>query len=134
MKYGWLDLALCVLLCAGCGPDRPQTVHVNGRITFAGGTPPAADSIAFAPLEPAAGFPRRPASGSFDTSGTIHVTSFKENDGLVPGRYEVKVECWRKPPSELSEGESLLPEGFTVPDFDVPTRGPVTLSIDVPRP
>lgn len=117
----------------GCGPDRPTTVPVKGRVTFQGQAPPAAGSLMFAPREAAAGYDLRPAFGTFDEQGNVSVTTFTDNDGLVPGRYEVKVECWRVPPTETTPGESHVPPNFVAPEINVDESSKqVDLAVDVP--
>jgi hypothetical protein len=92
---------LLVLLAtaSGCGPSRPETVRVSGVVTIDGKTPAGPGLLYFHPIEAAKGFPTRPGNGAFDTTGRYTVKSFVENDGLMPGRYQVSVECWEVPPN-----------------------------------
>jgi hypothetical protein len=95
----FLVLVPLIALSAGCDQGLP-TVPVSGSITFAGGPPPAAGTITFAPVEAAAGMPRRPGTGKFKpTDSSYEITSFQPGDGLVPGRYEVNVNCYTGTPS-----------------------------------
>jgi hypothetical protein len=96
-------LALVVLL-GGCGHEGPVTVPVRGRVTFDGAAPPAEGMVYFAPEQVPAGLPRRPGRGRFGTDGTYRVTSFEDGDGLVPGTYRVRVECWKKAPTMSEPG------------------------------
>jgi hypothetical protein len=92
--------ALCAALAlAGCGPSRPTTVPVSGRVTLAGGTWPAAGVLYFNPVEPAAGFPRHSGMATFTRDGHFAATTWQPHDGLMPGRYKVGVECWQVTPT-----------------------------------
>ena len=90
-----------LLLLVGCGREGPERVSIQGRVTYAGGPWPKPGVIYFQPLEAAAGLPMRPATGHFGVDGSFQVTSFDPSDGLVPGKYRVRVECWEvEPPPE----------------------------------
>ena len=117
-----LALSLAIMLSAlGCGgPDRPPTVKVSGNVTFDGAAPPTNGTIYFNPIAVASGMPGRPGSGEFDAEGNYQVTSFEDGDGLVPGTYSVKVECWKKSSGYTNESEeSYVPSGFEPPQLTV---------------
>lgn len=86
-------LAVVALAALGCGGNGLPVVPVRGTVTFDGGPCPAAGGLTFTPLEVAEGLPKRPGIASFGEDGTFIVTSFREGDGLVPGRYQVNVSC-----------------------------------------
>jgi hypothetical protein len=120
------------LVLAGCGPDRPDTVRVRGKVTFDGEAPPAPGMVYFAPVEVAQGVPRRPGRGPFDLDGEFTVTSFSEGDGLVPGTYRVRVECWKKAPTMDAPGESYVAAAFHPPTVNVAARaGRLHVPLDV---
>lgn len=125
----------CLLATIGCGQRGPETVAVEGTITFGGQECPAAGTIYFVPVKIAEGLTQRPASGAFDKDGRFRVTSFQPNDGLVPGVYSVRIECWRQQPSEMVRGISYVPAGYSPPEVTVERgkRGPLVLTFDVPR-
>ena len=105
-------LAALVVL-SGCGPDRPQTIPVSGKLTFRGGPPPAPGALYFTSDDPAEGFSRRPASADFNAEGRFTVKSWEAGDGLVPGRYQVTVECWEVPPNMDGQPvKSYVPEKY----------------------
>lgn len=131
-------LLLLIGLATGCEKSGTQTVPVHGKLTFAGGPPPAAGAITFIPLKVQDGMPRRPGSAHFNEQGDFKVTSFKENDGLVPGTYTVRIECWMGNPNsdDPSSFERLnyVPSGFQPPDIQVdPNAGSVEVKLDVPK-
>jgi hypothetical protein len=125
----------CPLLALGCGRSGVETVAVEGTLTFGGQACPAGGTIYFVPISTPAGLPRRPGSAAFDKDGRFRATSFRPGDGLVPGKYCVRIECWRQPPTELTKGVSYVPAGYNPPEVTVErgTRGPLILAIDVPR-
>jgi len=127
-------LAAAVVL-SGCGPDRPETIHVRGTVTFDGAAPPAEGMVYFAPVRAAEGFSRRPGQARFDTGGAFDVTSFGKGDGLVPGTYLVRVECWKTPPSmdNPGAGESYVAGDYEPETIEVSAEsGTMDLTLDVP--
>jgi hypothetical protein len=82
-----LPLAVCCLL-AGCGPSRPQTVPVSGRVTWQG--QPVVEGIIV--FYPATG---RPATGVIAADGTYRLRTFDPGDGAVLGKHCVTIEAKR---------------------------------------
>jgi len=128
---------LLVAIC-GCGPDRPETVSVEGRVLFEGQPPPKPGMIYFAPLEPAEGFPRRPGRAEFDAQGHFRATTFDGADGLIPGRYRVGVDCWETlPQAEGPPAVSLVPAPYREPGSSPlelvvePGSGALTVEFDL---
>jgi hypothetical protein len=112
----FLPSAFLCLLFASCGSNLPQTIRVSGQVTFDGQPPPAAGSVLFLPIESAAGFPSRPASGAFGTDGQFQAQTFEPGDGLMPGKYLISVECWDMPPSmQGNPGKSHVPKKYQSP-------------------
>ena len=93
-----LVAVLLVVFTAGCGSPH-GTVKVFGQVTVNGEKPPGSGTISFTSVEPAAGFPNRPAMAKFGTDGSYEATSFDPSDGLVPGKYKIAVECYETPPN-----------------------------------
>lgn len=128
--------AAFVLTCvAGCGNSTPLTKQVRGQVTFEGAAPPAEGTITLAPIESAPNYPRRPASGDFDKTGAFRLTTFTKDDGIIPGKYRVNINCWREPPTLKTK----LSANFVPADFkfevtiDEHADEPVELRIDVPK-
>jgi hypothetical protein len=81
------------LFSCGCGgSDRPKTIPISGRVTVDGQPPGEFGKIYFTPTQPAEGYSKRPASGSFDPEGVYRVMSWAPDDGLVPGHYTVNIQ------------------------------------------
>ena len=92
---GFLVAPLLVvsLSLVGCGPpDRPKTIPISGKVTIDGHEPGEFGKLFFTPTEPAPGYDRRPARGSFDQTGVYRVMSWTPDDGLVPGHYTVNIQ------------------------------------------
>jgi hypothetical protein len=132
-----LALTPLLVLLSGCGGPAVPTVPVTGKITFDGGPCPAQGNISFVPTEVAAGMPRRPGSANFDTDGQYSARSFKPGDGLVPGRYQVRISCYRGQPDASNpkafREASYVAEGFQFPEVVVEAgNGPITKDFDIP--
>jgi hypothetical protein len=86
-------IAAALLCFGGCGGNnRPKTIPITGRVTINGQPPGEGGKLYFTPTEAAAGYNKRPASGSFDLEGNYRVMSWEPDDGLVPGHYTVNVQ------------------------------------------
>jgi hypothetical protein len=137
-RLTWL-VALGFLGCtAGCGGNGLPMVPVKGKVTFAGGPPPAAGTVTFTPVSGKEGLPRRPGRAQFDEQGAFRVTSFKENDGLLPGSYTMRISCWMRQPSSDDpssfERFNYVPKNFTAPQVVVDEKaGEVDVAVDVPK-
>jgi hypothetical protein len=90
----FLAAGLMILVgLVGCGPRRPQTVPVSGRITLDGGPWPS-EAMLFFGCEPAPGFPARTGKAIVAKDGSFRVGTFgNEADGLMPGKYRAYVIC-----------------------------------------
>lgn len=126
-------LALC-LSSPGCGGSGVKTINVAGKVTFDGGPCPASGYVYFSPLSVSEGLPRRPVCAPFDTDGNFTLTSFRPGDGIVPGTYRVRLECWKIRPTDSVPGVSYIPADFTPPDVTIApdASGTVAVAIDVP--
>lgn len=77
-------LLVPILLAVGCGPNRPKTVQVTGRVTYRG-----------QPLEGARvmfhtqGGP--PAAGTTDKEGRFRLETFSTDDGALIGEHTVTI-------------------------------------------
>lgn len=110
-----LPMMLAVVL--GCGSDLPQTVKVTGQVKFDGQSPPGAGIVYFLPTEAAEGFPLRPATGDFGSDGKYSAATFEPNDGVMPGKYKVYIECWETAPNmEGKPVKSFVPKKYQTAD------------------
>jgi hypothetical protein len=120
LQVFWLGaMAAGLSAIVGCGgTERPKTIPIKGRVLVDGAEPGEFGKLFFTPTQPAPGYDRRPASGSFGPDGVYRVMSWEPDDGLVPGHYTVNVQ-----PSDASK--SKIPPRFR----DSGTSG---LEVEVP--
>jgi hypothetical protein len=85
---------LLALVQTGCG----GIAEVKGRVTL-DGKPVSGATVLFVP-EP--GNSARPASGLTDSEGNFRLTTYRLNDGVIPGAYKIVV--------TKSEGLSTPPD------------------------
>jgi hypothetical protein len=76
---------LLLLMSVGCGDAK--TVKVQGTVTL-DGKPLAGAMVTFLPLSEKEG---RAGGGRTDSGGNFRLTTFKTDDGLLPGQYRVTV-------------------------------------------
>jgi hypothetical protein len=148
MNFPWLSRVSCVLLVvvaltllSGCSDNGVRTIPVRGRITYGGGPWPAAGAIYFTPLE-STGKTMRPALARFEKDGVFSARTFVDGDGLIPGKYVMKVECWEFAPTLVAgapEPKSYVPvaiqtgtaEGWKLEVAD--GKDSLELKLDVPK-
>lgn len=134
-----ITLAVCV---AGCGPSR-GTIPLQGRVTVRGELPRQAGRVLFTPLPPSdEAEPRVPpgrfALGAFAADGTYLASSFTEGDGILPGRYEVRVELGDMRPAGPDlhgfAGPAPEPVGVVASPLNVRRDGPRAIRHDIDIP
>jgi hypothetical protein len=81
-----LGLLLVLVLISGCGTSNPDTVSATGTVTYKG-APVEGATVVFGA---ASGQPSG-AQGKTDASGKFSLTTFKEGDGAIPGKYSVVI-------------------------------------------
>ncbi|MBI3465996.1 MAG: hypothetical protein HY000_23525 [Planctomycetes bacterium] len=139
LRFHWLA-CYALLFLVGCDSGLPQVIPCEGTVTFEGGPCPKPGTLYFTPIEPAPGYPMRPATGHFDVDGQFTATTFEPGDGLIPGRYKVGIECWEVEPNmEGRPAVSHVPATYQNPEtsgFEVnvtPEGGQQEFKFDVPR-
>ena len=122
-----------VLLAILLGCDNSlSTVPVHGVVTFDGKTPPKPGTLYFSPNEVEEGMSNRPAFASFDKAGRFEVQSIRPGDGIVPGVYSVRVDCWKVEPVPDKPGVSYVSEDFVAENLVVSSgTGRVEHNVDV---
>jgi len=91
----------CLLLlavAAGCGESLPPTVSVEGKVTWQG-KPLTDGTVMFHPVAIPEGSPRRPATCELGPDGTYRLSTFRRQDGVVPGRYAVVIHSYTSQPT-----------------------------------
>jgi hypothetical protein len=140
MKY-WAtatSLAMTLGMLAGCGSGNDfPLVPVNGVVTFSGGPPPKEGRVIFSqiPGTGVEGVPNRPGRASFGADGKFVAMTFAEGDGLLPGKYSVRVECVDGVPSATTPWDSIsfVPSSYQPPELVVEQgQESKVVSYDVP--
>ena len=97
--------SIALALMAGCGPDRPETAPVSGRITL-GGQPVATGRIIFYPEQ------GRSAIGAIGPEGVYTLTTFEPGDGALLGEHQVTIQATKVTgPAMPSSFEEELRQG-----------------------
>lgn len=131
------SLLLCsfvLLPLIGCGPSRPETAQVSGKITF-NGQPVPAGRIAFWPPK------GRPAIAEIRPDGSYELTSFSDGDGAILGQHRVTIKATRVhfPGGDRTKGvvEWLVPQSYenakTSPLKAEVSAGKNTINFDIPK-
>jgi hypothetical protein len=128
------SVVMMLAIAVGCDSSR-GVVPVAGTIRFAGKAPPNSGYVYFVPLDPsAAESDDAPRSGTalFTKDGSFEVSTFREGDGLRPGRYEARVDC-SLPAEAHAAAKSAVPASFKPPEVTISEDGPrpVMVEIDV---
>jgi hypothetical protein len=76
----------------------PKTVSVDGQVTYQG-KPLDNGSVVFSPAATVVDTPARPATAQLAPDGTYRLSSFRRDDGVMPGEYRVTVVSYISPPS-----------------------------------
>jgi hypothetical protein len=102
-----------VLLMAGCGnaaPELPAATPVTGKILLANGQPLRSGRVTFYPEGQVAGIE---AFAEIQADGSYTLTTYKLNDGAVPGRYVVTVTPYSYKTGNLKVSDpSLIPQAY----------------------
>jgi len=95
---------------AGCGPKRPKTVPVTGRITYRGQPLEGARVMFYTPGG-------RPATGTTDKDGRFRLETFSTSDGALLGEHTVVISKYVSPlgGDPLAPGQEKLWEGGPPP-------------------
>ena len=121
-----LHIFVALVFLAGCGGRDIEQVNLTGKVTYDGGPMPGPGTIYFTPTERAEGMSMQPGTASFDVDGSYAAGRFEPGDGLVPGKYSVRIHCWEvSPNTEDTTPVSFIPEKYT----DATTSG---LTVEIP--
>jgi hypothetical protein len=92
IRSGLPLVVMVVSALPGCsGDQRPTTIAVTGRVSFAG-RPLASGAITFYPDEARHEPGARPALGVIDKDGRYSLSTFRKGDGARPGSYRISIE------------------------------------------
>jgi hypothetical protein len=128
-------LLLATPLLGGCGGSDKPLVPVSGRATYGGGNWPLPGYVTLVPYESSGSLPSRPGSGRFEVDGRFVIGSYAPGDGLLPGKYRVRISCMKPGVFINSESElEYVPASFKPDDVIVQSgQDPIVLNYDVPK-
>ena len=88
-----LIFVMAIILAVGCNRG-PRTYPVNGKVVFDDGSPLTTGGVVFSELmsTDAAGTNAR---GAIDAEGNFQLTTFNNNDGVLPGEHRFLVRADR---------------------------------------
>lgn len=121
-----LTAVFACVVQSGCGSNYPDTVPVSGHISLDGGEWPSEGALIFNPIKTAEGSSRRSGTAHFDTAGNFTVKSWDNKEGIVPGTYKIRVECWKVPPT--ASGPPAV--SYVAERFCSPAGTPLEVVID----
>lgn len=126
MKYALLFpvIALAYTAITGCNDGEKKMYKVGGRVTMNGDTMPAEGVVYFMPVNSQG----NRGVGAFGTDGRFRVTTWKPNDGLQPGSYNILVHCWKEKPIGFGKGVSFVNRKYHNQDSAVSGLETVTIS------
>lgn len=108
MIYDFRRVILLVLLIAagmvGCSGDSLGTVPVTGKVAFAGRERPKVCRLFFEPDQ--AGGAVRTSVTDVAADGSYQVKAYQQSNGLIPGKYRVRVSYFDLKPGGNSAIES----------------------------
>ena len=124
--YRWAVLLLPMVLLNGCGPGTPSCVPVSGKLTMDGGKVPGPGFIYFTTDAAAKGSISRPGTAEFDAEGNYKVTTFVRGDGLMAGKYLLRVDCWKTAPN--MDGKPVV--SFLPPKYQNAATSDLELTVE----
>ena len=108
---------LALVACAGlsgCNRSPAGIVPVSGKLTLDSSPWPKQGQISFASVKPAPGHPVLPAVAKIDPDGSFAIKTTAA-PGLVPGEYNVAIQCWQEAPDEKHAGKSAIADRYRRP-------------------
>lgn len=94
-----LAVFVLIALAAGCGTGEPKCIPVSGKVTLDGGKVPGPGFIYFTTDGTGKVVTSRPGTAEFDAEGNYRAQTFTTGDGLLPGVYALRVDCWKTAPN-----------------------------------
>jgi hypothetical protein len=116
-------LLFAMALVVGCSSEsaNPKTFPATGKVTL-NGSPLEGATVNFYPMEG-----KGSSIGTTDAEGNYSLTTFRSNDGALPGQYKVTITKYTSPPKAASAPEtgSLASGELDVATYAPPSDNPV---------
>jgi hypothetical protein len=107
-----ISAAWGVLLLTGCGGgDGPEIYPIRGEVTY-NGKPVGQGIVTYTPATPGVG---RAANGPLKADGTFVMTTFKRDDGVVRGTYNIIIHSYEEDSGAPQTREDIEAQGSRVP-------------------
>src|SRR5262245_43428579 len=114
LQANLIAAAFCCVL-TGCGGSEVSTVPVHGKVSISG-KPLPAGIITFVPTNIATGLPNRTPQGASQADGASSLSTFRPDDGAVPGDYSVCIQAAQAPvPVDDYSKAPAAPAGPKIP-------------------
>ena len=124
-RFGCGALLLSIVFLQGCS-NTPRCIPVSGTVTLDGGKVPGPGFIYFTIDSTGKESISRPATAAFDADGKFKATSFVAGDGLMPGHYRLRVDCWETAPN--MEGKPIV--SFLQPKYQDAAKSGLELIVE----
>ncbi len=115
-----------ILLAAGCGKDELKCTPVSGKVTLDGGKVPGPGFIYFTTDGTGKVAISRPGTAEFDAEGNYQAKTFTAGDGLLPGKYTLRVDCWKTAPN--MDGKPVV--SFLPPRYQDASQSKLELTVE----
>ena len=89
----------------GCGEKLPTTVPVTGQVIWQG-KPLTDGTVSFHPQQIAEELPKRTATGRLNQDGSFSLSTFRRDDGAVPGKYHVTIHSYLSEPASSNDDQN----------------------------
>jgi hypothetical protein len=136
----WLTLACLSMGCSETANDRwtekrPAIVAVSG-VVMLDQKPLSGAIVSFSPENDGTTTAKPGASAQTDSTGRFKLTTFKEGDGVPPGRYQVSVKKVERKMIKPGDGGAIAPVYEEISEvaakFANPATSELTATVDKP--
>ncbi|MDB5345806.1 MAG: hypothetical protein JWP89_4183 [Schlesneria sp.] len=134
-------ILVCLFVgCSGAANDRwtdkrPAIVAVSGVVTL-DQKPLSGAIVSFSPESDGTSTAKPGASAQTDSTGRFKLTTFKEGDGVPPGRYQISVKKIERKMIKPGDGGAIAPVyeeiSEVAPKFANPATSELTATVDKP--
>ncbi|MBA4187850.1 MAG: hypothetical protein C0467_07515 [Planctomycetaceae bacterium] len=98
---------------------------VSGRVSLDGGKVPGPGFIYFN-TDSGTGGSSRPGTAEFDADGNYTAKTYIPGDGLLPGKYVIRVDCWKTAPN--MDGKPVV--SFIPDRYQNAAKSDLTLTVE----
>jgi hypothetical protein len=127
-----------MVLLPGCSSNSPKCIRVSGTVRLDGAKVPGPGFIYFTTEATGKDGTSRPGTAAFDADGKYKAATFVSGDGLMAGKYLLRLDCWKTAPN--MEGKPVVSflaqkyQNATTSDLELtvqPDAQPITFDIEL---